>query len=370
MKCRRLTTWKDEQGIEHTDVVWFGSIGRKSLFPKDMTFATATWKQIDDACKLGVHETYFKVGDQKTIFYDGQEVVCTIIDFAHDKLSNSIDKACITIAVEQTLGTSIWSLNGTGDSKKWSTSQLRSSMSDVFMKLPSDLRQYIVDVDKKTNTGTNDGNIETTSDKLFPLSLVECNLTSSYKPEVYAQEGEPYAYYVLGGSLYKEDYISKTKTNYWLRSPQPTSTSSYISGIESNADKTARQVAVSNSSSNTNISIAFCIGVTGLPVDYKTEFYNPNDKHDNFSDKQQAVVDSLTQRLSVIRRELWYDINYGLPLLDKQKSKVSIDAFIGKTVLAHPDVDSIKQFESNIVGKKYVCSMTISTIYGDIILTV
>ena len=87
-------------------------------------------------------------------------------------------------------------------------------------------------------------------------------------------------------------------------------------------------------------------GSYGITADGHSKFYNENDIHDNFADKQQGVCDSLTQRLSVIRGELWYNINFGLPLLEKIESKIAIDAAISEIVLAHPDVEEIATFES------------------------
>ena len=107
-------------------------------------------------------------------------------------------------------------------------------------------------------------------------------------------------------------------------------------------------------------------GSTGKNEDGTAKFYNTNNIHDNFSDKQQSVVDSLTQRLSVLKKELWYDYNYGMPLLEKQKSKLSLDSFIGTTILSHPDVRSIISFNSKVVNKKYMCDIKILSTFGEI----
>lgn len=95
-------------------------------------------------------------------------------------------------------------------------------------------------------------------------------------------------------------------------------------------------------------------------------FYNKNDKHDNYADKQQGVADSVTQRLSVIRGELWYKIGYGIPLLEKVKSKSIIDANVIQTIVEHPDVNTIKDFNSHVDKHHYHCSMTIVTLWGDV----
>lgn len=86
----------------------------------------------------------------------------------------------------------------------------------------------------------------------------------------------------------------------------------------------------------------------------------------SFSEAQQSVVDSLTQRLSVIKTELWYDISYGLPLFDKVKNKIAMDGAVASIVTSHPDVISMSSFESTIANKKYSCKFQVVTKYGNV----
>ena len=85
---------------------------------------------------------------------------------------------------------------------------------------------------------------------------------------------------------------------------------------------------------------------------------------DNFSYNQQGVADSLTQRLSVIRRELWYNVTYGLPLFEKNNNKAMLDANVLSIVNQHPDVISVLSFESNVSGHHYSCQMNVQSRYG------
>lgn len=95
-------------------------------------------------------------------------------------------------------------------------------------------------------------------------------------------------------------------------------------------------------------------------------FVDENDKHANYSYKKEAVKDSLTQRLSVIKNELWYDYQYGLPLTDKVRNKAIMDAYVIKIILAHPDVLDIEGFESIQEKNNYSCYFIVNTIYGQI----
>lgn len=98
----------------------------------------------------------------------------------------------------------------------------------------------------------------------------------------------------------------------------------------------------------------------------KPTFQNDSNKHDNYADGSEGVANSLRQRLSVLKHELWYDYENGMPLPDKVKSKAIIDAYVIKTILSHPDVIGISGFESEKDGHSYSCYAVINTAYGKI----
>lgn len=104
-------------------------------------------------------------------------------------------------------------------------------------------------------------------------------------------------------------------------------------------------------------------GSVGTDVNGKALFIS-SDKHDNYSTEAESVKDSLTQRLSVIRGELWNDIYTGLPLLEKTKSTSSMDSAIAEIILKHPNVYSILTFTSKMEKTSYHCSVTVQTTYG------
>ena len=85
---------------------------------------------------------------------------------------------------------------------------------------------------------------------------------------------------------------------------------------------------------------------------------------ENFVENEEAVAQSLKQKLSVIQGELWYHINYGLPLYNKVKSKGVLDAVILGILEDHPSVKKIINFKSSIVNHKYTFTFTVNTIYN------
>lgn len=93
------------------------------------------------------------------------------------------------------------------------------------------------------------------------------------------------------------------------------------------------------------------------------KFFNPIDKHDNFSSDSEAVVDSLTQRLSILKKELWYNVNYGLPLVD-HPNKIVLDTTVAAIIEQHPDVVAIIEFSSTLQNRQYSCLVKILSKFG------
>lgn len=110
-------------------------------------------------------------------------------------------------------------------------------------------------------------------------------------------------------------------------------------------------------------------GSYGMNTDGTAMFVNEYDTHDNFSSEKEMVADSLTQYLSVIKGEIWYAINYGLPLIDNL-SKIEMDVEVADIVMSHPYVENIDLFESTLDKLHYSCHMTLKTTFGELELSV
>lgn len=106
-------------------------------------------------------------------------------------------------------------------------------------------------------------------------------------------------------------------------------------------------------------------GSYGTNTGGTAKFVNSNDKHDNFSSENTMVRDCLIQRLSVIQHELWYNYQYGMPLVDEDTAKVTIDNFVMKTIQEHQDVLEITSFTSNLDKHNYHCDVQFTTKFGN-----
>lgn len=95
-------------------------------------------------------------------------------------------------------------------------------------------------------------------------------------------------------------------------------------------------------------------------------------KHHNFGSGLEGVRQSLIQRLSVIRNELWYNYLYGLPLLSDEATKGMLDAAAIDIIYGHPAVYTIEEFTSSTdkATHSYYCSFRVRTRYGLVDVTV
>ena len=89
-------------------------------------------------------------------------------------------------------------------------------------------------------------------------------------------------------------------------------------------------------------------------------------KSENYVENEEAVAKSLIQRLAVIKNELWYSMDYGLPLLDKNRNKAIIDSSIINIISSHEGVSNIITYNSSVDQNShtYRFSANINTIYN------
>lgn len=109
-------------------------------------------------------------------------------------------------------------------------------------------------------------------------------------------------------------------------------------------------------------------GAENIVISYWLALYDSlmedKNNHNSYSERQEGIKNSLIQRLSVIKNELWYNINYGLPLLDKIKNKAILDSVIINIINNHEEVKTIRKYKSFIVDHTYSFEVIIDTIYN------
>ena len=222
------------------------------------TFADSDWATIAELSENGQAQTFFSVGDEKTIsLTTGEQVTLVILDFNHDDLTSG-GKAGMTIGMKNLLATT-YRMNETATNEGgWDESEMRTStMATLLSQLPSDLQGVIKQVNKKATAGGASTSITTSADKLWLLAEVEVDGTTSAG---YADEGEQYEYWktVKDGTVSADriKYLSNgsgSAYDWWLRSPY-VSNSAYFRHFNSTG-------VVSSSSANhtRGVSFGFCV---------------------------------------------------------------------------------------------------------------
>ena len=222
------------------------------------TFADSDWATIAELSENGQAQTFFSVGDEKTIsLTTGEQVTLVILDFNHDDLTSG-GKAGMTIGMKNLLATT-YRMNETATNEGgWDESEMRTStMATLLSQLPSDLQGVIKQVNKKATAGGASTSITTSADKLWLLAEVEVDGTTSAG---YADEGEQYEYWktVKDGTVAADriKYLSNgsgSAHTWWLRSPCVS-----ISADFRNFNSTGR-VFNNNASYTRGVSFGFCV---------------------------------------------------------------------------------------------------------------
>ena len=227
--------------------------------PSIPSFADATWEQIAQVAEAGTASNYFAVGDEKTIALSiDEQITLVVLGFNHDDLSDGSGKAGITIGMKNLLATK-YVMNATStNAGGWDESEMRTStMATLLSQLPSDLQSVIKQVNKKATAGSDSTTITTSADKLWLLSEVEIDGTTTAG---YADEGEQYEYWqtVKDGTVDADriKYLSNgsgSANNWWLRSPSVSSNFYFryiiLSGVISSINANTRM----------GVSFNFCI---------------------------------------------------------------------------------------------------------------
>lgn len=118
---------------------------------------------------------------------------------------------------------------------------------------------------------------------------------------------------------------------------------------------------------NNNYQVRFNAGNN---VDVDEVWMCSSIKNVDFVENEKAVASALIQKLSICKGELWFAINYGLPLFEKTTSRGIFDSRIALITSKQTGVLEIQSFSSKVEKTNYYASMNIKTLYGDVSLSI
>ena len=220
------------------------------------TFADSDWATIAELSENGQAQSFFSVGDEKTIeLSTGEQVTLVILGFNHDNLTAG-GKAGITLGMKDLLATRYQMNSSKTNARGWTNSAMRTStMQTLLGQLPYEVKAVIKPVNKLTSAGGQSTTINTTSDSMFLLSEIEVFGTSSFSV---AGEGTQYAYYrdIANTNEKRVKKLSNgtgSADGWWLRSPYA-STSEGFCVVYMHGGAGNYFASISNS-----VSFGFCI---------------------------------------------------------------------------------------------------------------
>ena len=139
-----------------------------SLPPAGTPLNDFTWAQIDYISENGLMSDYFNIGDTKNVTIGSATYVVEIVGFSHDDRADGSGKVGLTFGLKDCLNTAYQMNSSNTNSGGWGGCALRATLrGDIWNQLPSDLRDVIKEVTKKTSAGGASGIINSISDTLF-----------------------------------------------------------------------------------------------------------------------------------------------------------------------------------------------------------
>jgi hypothetical protein len=209
-------------------------------------FAANSWETIIAACQSGNVPDSWAVGDSKSMTINGMSYQIDIIGKNHDVYADGSGTAPLTFQLHDCYSEAkqmyYVNLSGLG----WKNTDMRLTYLPAILALmPTEVKNGIHAVNKKTSEGGNSTTIETVSDTLFLLSEVEVFGTNhSSVPG----EGIQYDYYKAGNpKIKKREGVDEF---WWERS---SASGGMFCRVRDNG-----QAGASNASSSLGVSFAFC----------------------------------------------------------------------------------------------------------------
>ena len=210
-------------------------------------FANNEWSEIIAACQSGNVPASWVPGSYKNMIINGTEYRIDIIGKNHDTYATG-GTAPLTFQMHDAYDEQGKMNDSSTTTGGWEACDMRNlELPQILSLMPSEIKDAIRLVQKKSGAGRMSSDITITNDKLFLLAEIEVFGEAN---ESVQGEGIQYDYYAAGNSPKKEK--DGKLINWWLRSPERLSTQRFIMA-------NVNGIAVTYSaSSSLYTSFAFC----------------------------------------------------------------------------------------------------------------
>lgn len=181
----------------------------------DDTFANNDWSAIIAACQSGSVPDSWVAGNSKTMTINGTSYQIDIIGKNHDTYATG-GTAPLTFQMHDAYDEQGKMNDSSTTTGGWEACDMRNlELPQILSLMPSEIKDAIRLVQKKSGAGRMSSDITITNDKLFLLAEIEVFGEAN---ESVQGEGIQYDYYAAGNSPKKEK--DGELINWWLRSPE------------------------------------------------------------------------------------------------------------------------------------------------------
>ena len=218
-------------------------------------FATSTWAEIKAAVQAGINgldlSEYWAVGDTKSVTLTTNEVIeLQIAGFNHDTYSDGVT-APVTLVMKNCLNAKYYMNSSNTNSGGYPASAMKTYVeTNIYNKLPSDLKAIVAPVKKKCYTTYNSASSLSEANYNVWL-LAEAEVFDSVSYTVGSGEGTKYPIFTDNASRVKK--VNGSANFWWLRSAF-SSGSTYFVIVYSDG-----YVNYSNASSSIGVAVGLCI---------------------------------------------------------------------------------------------------------------
>ena len=218
-------------------------------------FATSTWAEIKAAVQAGISgldlSEYWAVGDTKSVTLTTNEVIeLQIAGFNHDTYSDGVT-APVTLVMKNCLNATAKMNNSDMNSGGYPASAMKTYVeTNIYNKLPSDLKAIVAPVKKKCYTTYNQASSLSEANYNVWL-LAEAEVFDSVSYTVGSGEGTKYPIFTNNTSRVKK--VNGSAYYWWLRSAN-SSNSTYFVHVRSGGS-----VFYYNASISYGVAVGLCI---------------------------------------------------------------------------------------------------------------
>lgn len=202
-----------------------GNASYTASWEESLTFAASSWATIAAKSADGTASQAWKVGDKKTIPYNGGELSLVIAGFNHDDLADGTGKAGISIVFDS-LPSDLYywdnkkTVGGYLKRAYVANEYIQTNLNSILNSFPEELRAVIKPVTKQCcDTATSGKGTTTTDQSLWMLSLTEMGVPMTGTSETVL--GSRYAYFPsisTSATKFEKGVCGNQTTYYWTRS--------------------------------------------------------------------------------------------------------------------------------------------------------